>query len=398
MSSLQVLFDSELGYVLLLFGLFVVPRILQRWRVPTAITSFALGAAIGMTSGLLHQDQTLHLMATFGIVSLFLFAGLDVDLGDLRKNAVMVSQHLVIRLGLLATVAFVVGQITSLGIRPAFLFAMALLIPSAGFILDSLAGFGLTPDERFWVKSKVIATELLALGLLFVTLQSTGFARLGLSSLALIAMVAILPFLFRIFALRVVPWAPNSEFAFLLMMAIVVAYATRELGVYYLVGAFVVGVAARRFRETLPALASERMLHAVEVFASFFAPFYFFVAGTEMRLAYFSATSLLYGAILAVTVLPLRMAAVMLHRRSALGEATAESVRVALPMLPTLVFTLVIAGILRERFALPPALYGALIVYTLLNTTFPALLLGASAPVYDSPRLPEADPPAGNLT
>jgi len=386
MTSLKELFESELGYVVLLFGLFVVPRILQRWRIPTGITSFALGATVALTTGLLHQDQTLKLLATFGIVSLFLFAGLDVDLGDLRKNAAVVAQHLVIRLLLLVAVAFGAGQLLSLERRPAILFAMAVLIPSAGFILDSLAGWGLNPDERFWVKTKVIATELLALGLLFVTLQSTGVARLGLSSLALVAMIAILPFLFRIFALRVVPWAPNSEFAFLLMMAIVVAYATRQLGVYYLVGAFVVGVSARRFRETLPALASDRMLHAVEVFSSFFAPFYFFVAGTQMRLEYFSGTSLLYGVALAATVLPLRLAAVMLNRRISLRETTAQSVRVALPMLPTLVLTLVIAGILRDDFDLPASLFGALIVYTIINTMLPALLL-RGAPVADSPKV-----------
>ena len=55
------------------------------------------------------------------------------------------------------------------------------------------------------------------------------------------------------------------------------------VGVYYLVGAFVVGITAQRFRERLPAIASDQMLHAVEVFASFFVPFYFFSAGLHVR-------------------------------------------------------------------------------------------------------------------
>ena len=45
---------SEIAYVGLLFGLFVVPRILQRWGVPTAITAFALGAAASLGLGLFH--------------------------------------------------------------------------------------------------------------------------------------------------------------------------------------------------------------------------------------------------------------------------------------------------------------------------------------------------------
>jgi Kef-type K+ transport system membrane component KefB len=387
--DLRTLFDSELGYVVLLFALFVIPRVLQRWRLPTAITSFALGALGGVGFGLFEHDATLHLLATFGIVALFLFAGLEVEVHELRRNTRILAQHLVVRVLLMGVVAFAAVKLLALDIRPAILMALALVIPSTGFILDSLPAFGLSKDEAFWVKSKAIATELLALGVLFVVLQSTSALRLGLASLALLAIIAILPPVFRLFAVGVVPWAPKSEFAFLLMMAIVVAYATRQLGVYYLVGAFLVGIAARRFREALPAVASERMLHAVEVFASFFAPFYFFVAGASLRPEDLSVASLLIGVGLVVVILPLRLATVVLQRRLALGESTAASVRVALPMLPTLIFTLVIAGILRERFALSSPLFGALIVYAILNTTLPGLLLRTPPPAYDAPELPD---------
>lgn len=389
MSDLETLFRSELGYVVLLFGLFVVPRVLQRWRLPTAITSFALGAAGSIGYGLFQHDTTLHLLATFGIVALFLFAGLEVDLGALRKNTKVLSQHLLIRIGLLGAVALAVTRGTGMEVRPSALVALALLTPSTGFILDSLDGFGLDRDQAFWVKSKAIATELLALLLLFVLLQSTSWQQLALASVALAGTVAVLPTVFRVFAQRVAPYAPKSEFAFLLMMAIVVAYATRQLGVYYLVGAFVVGIAARRFREALPAIASERMLHAVEVFASFFAPFYFFVAGTEMRAEYFSLAAVIAGIAVTAIIVPLRVGATLLHRRAALGETWRLSLRVAVPMTPTLVFTLVIAAMLRDQFAVAPWLFGALILYAILTTVLPGFLLGTPAPTYDAPELPE---------
>lgn len=394
MPDFRALFDSELGYVVLLFALFVIPRVLQRWRLPTAITSFALGAAGGIGFGLFQADQTLHLLATFGIVALFLFAGLEVEIQELRRSTRVIAQHLVIRIVLLGIVTYAGVRWLALDVRPATLVALAVIIPSTGFILDSLPSFGLTKEESFWVKNKAIATELLALGVLFVALQSTSALRLGLATMALVALIAILPPVFRLFAAGVVPWAPKSEFAFLLMMAIVVAYATRQLGVYYLVGAFLVGIAARRFREALPAVASERMLHAVEVFASFFAPFYFFVAGAELRPDDVTWQSVLIGVAITAVILPLRAATVVLQRRLALGEKTAHSLRVAVPMLPTLIFTLVIAGILRDRFALPATLFGALIVYAVLNTTLPGLILRTPPPEYDSPELPEGEPAA----
>lgn len=378
-TALADLLRSELGYVLLLFVLFVLPRFLQRYRLPQAITSVALGAIFGLGFHLFHNDSTVGLLATFGIVSLFLFAGLEVDFDELRREARVLVQHLVVGVGALVVGAWAVQALFDLDFRPALLVSLALLTPSTGFILDSLHRFGLTDRERFWVKSKAIATELVALGALFFTLQSESTARLGLSTGVLLALIALLPVVFRWFAGTVVPYAPKSEFAFLLMVATVAAMVTRRLGVYYLVGAFIVGIVAQGFRRKLPAIASEHMLHAMEVFASVFVPFYFFNAGLHLRRDDFSFDALVIGFGFLAIVTPIRIALVALHRRAVLREALVPTVKVGLSMVPTLVFGLVIAEILRDEFAIAPALFGGLIVYTLGNTLLPGLLLGAEA-------------------
>src|SRR5690606_30062719 len=159
------------------------------------------------------------------------------------------------------------------------LVALALLTPSAGFILDSLGSFGLTKDEKFWVRSKTISAEIVALLVLFFVLQSSSLSRFVMGTAALVLLVVVLPKTFELFARWIAPIAPRPEFACLVMMTIGAAFVTRQLGAYYLVGAFVVGIVAQRFRERLPAMASEEMVHAVDVFASFFIPFYFFGAG-----------------------------------------------------------------------------------------------------------------------
>jgi Kef-type K+ transport system membrane component KefB len=384
----EVNLTAELKYVLLLFALFVVPKVLERWRIPTAITAFALGAAAGLGPHWYQHDATVSLLSTFGIVSLFLFAGLEVEARELRANARILGQHLGLRLLGLAVVAWMVAEAFSLGGRAAALVALALLTPSTGFILDSLDGLGLGEEERFWVRTKAIATELLALGVLFVTLQSTTALQLGISALVLGAMVALLPRVFRLFATAVVPFAPKSEFAFLLMVAIVCALVTRELGVYYLVGAFVVGMAAQQFRARLPALGSEKMLHAIEAFASFFVPFYFFHAGLELRREDFSLAAVLTGFAFTAVLVPARVLLVWLPRLHTLREGFRAALRVSVPMLPTLVFTLVIAQILRDRFAAPPAILGGLVLYAVLTTMLPTFLVrGAPPPDFDSPEL-----------
>lgn len=367
----------ELQYVLLLFGLLVLPKMLQRFRVPSAITQLLLGIAFGAGLGIFQQDETVHLLSTFGIAALFLFAGLDVDIDGLRSGARILVEHLVIVALTLAVAAVLVTQAAPIGWRASVLVALAIVTPSTGFILESLSSLGVSAEESYWIRTKAIASELLALGVLFVTLQSTSAARLGLSAVAMIAMAAFLPVLLRFLADGVSRHAPNSEFAFLLIVAVIFAYATRQLGVYYLVGAFLVGITARRLREQLPRLASDKNLHAVEVFASFFVPFYFFSAGLEINRAALSGSALLLGLGLAAISIPLRVALVIAQRRLRLSETWRQGSRVAVPLIPTLVFTLVLAGILRDRFAISDTLFGGLVVYAALTTIFPAMVLRA---------------------
>lgn len=383
-------FSPEIGYVAVLFALFVIPRALQRFGLPAAITSLALGAGAGLGLGLYQEDTTIHLLAALGISALFLFAGLDVDTRELRANAAVLGQHLLVRAALLAGVAWAIVSFLGFEPRMATMLALALLTPSTGFILDSIGQLGLSDPEKRWVKSKAIATELLALLVMFGTLQSTTLERLGVSLLVLAAMIALLPLLFRTFTVFVVPFAPRSEFAFLLMMAVVCAFVTRALGVYYLVGAFVVGMAAQRFRERLPAIASEQMIHAVEMFASFFVPFYFLGAGLQLRRGDLNLGSLAYGAAFLAVIVPLRAATVVLHRWLALREGPRTGVRVAVAMLPTLVFGLVIAEILRDRFAAPREVFGGVILYTIATTLLPSLFFRRLLPDYQEPRAPES--------
>src|SRR5207253_1314575 len=161
--------SEELQYLLVVVGLFLVPGVLQRFRIPGPITCVALGLLLGAGFQLFHTDSTLPMLGTLGIVSLFLFAGMEVDFSELRRGA------------------------------------------------------------------------------------------------AVVAMIAVLPFVFRGFVGRVLPFAPRSEFAFLVILALICAYVTRLLGVYYLVGAFVVGLTAVRLKDKLPALASERLLVGIEL-------------------------------------------------------------------------------------------------------------------------------------
>ncbi len=377
----------EMTYMALVAGLFILPRGMQRLRIPGAITALGLGAAVNIGFHAFHADTTIELFGTFGIVALFLFAGLEVAVDDLYRHRKVLLQHIGIQGVLLGVSTGVCHMVFGLDVRPALLFSLALFTPSTGFILDSLPTLKLAPDERYFVKAKAIAAELVALFVLFFTVQSTEMTRLGVSTLVLVALVLGLPVLFRIFDRFIVPFAPGTEFTFLILTALMSAYVTRELGVYYLVGAFVVGLTAVRMRHAIPSLSAERLLIGVELFASFFIPFYFFKSGLHLEAEQFSLEALGIAAGLLLVVVPIRVARVAAHWHWVLKHPWATGARVGTAILPTLVFTIVLAEILRDRFQLAPQLFGALIIFTIVNTVIPGILLRIPPPTIETPTL-----------
>ena len=351
----------------------------------------ALGVGLGAGFGLFHGDTTLPMLGMLGIVTLFLFAGLEVDFDELRKGAKVLGGWLVLYSSLLAGTALLASRLLDLEWRPAMLFAAAIFSPSGSFIMDSLNRRGASPAVRFWVRSKAIAAELVSLLVLFVVVQSGSVQSLAIASAALVLMVAVLPWIFRGFVSRVLPYAPKSEFTFLVILALVCAYVTRHLGVYYLVGAFVVGVTAVRLRRKLPALASERLMVGIELFASFFIPLYFFKVGLHLEASLFTLPAIALGLGLIVVVSPVRVGVVALYRKVVLREPFAEGVVIGSYLVPTLVFTVVISGILREQFLIADWLYGALVIYALCSTLVPSLLMKsapAASPILTPVELP----------
>jgi Kef-type K+ transport system membrane component KefB len=366
---------SEVTYLALIFGLLVVPRALQRFLIPAPLTSFGLGMVAALFVPLFAHDATLELLATLGISSLFLVAGLEVDLQAVRRGLWVVLGHLVVRSAMIALTAWLCARYLGVSWQAATLMALAVLTPSTGFILDTLGRLGLNADERFWVTVKAIGGEVLALLVLFGVLQSSSSERLLWASGELLLMIVLLPLIFLVLARWVMPYAPESGFSMLVMVGLIAAYLTKQLGVYYLVGAFLAGFTARLLRERIPLLAPAENLRAVRLFASFFIPFYFFHGGMSVPGGALVWQSLWLGALLAAVVLPLRIAVVWLQRRYISHEDGRTALKVSTALVPTLIFTLVLATILHEAFALPDTWYGALLVYAAITTLLPALVL-----------------------
>ena len=212
---------------------------------------------------------------------------------------------------------------------------------------------------------------------MFFDLQAETSQKLTVSLLGMAAMVLFVPLFFKFFLSVIAPYAEGSEFAFLLMTAILCAIITRKLGAYYLIGAFFVGTAARQFKKMLPPETEIKTMGAMQLFASFFIPFYFFRAGMEIKLSDLNKEALIYGCLWFVAVVPVKIFFTALHRRITLKQPWTEGARVGSSLMPTLVFGLVIAGLLREKFQIDANIFGGVIIYTIMVTMLPGVVLTA---------------------
>jgi Kef-type K+ transport system membrane component KefB len=365
----------EIAYLILIPALLIVPRALQRFLLPAPLACFGFGLLTAVFLGALPQMALLSLMATLGVSTLFLYAGIETDLHVLRGGARELAAHLALRLVNLGALTWAAMQFLGLSWQAGCLLALALLTPSTGFILDTLSSLGLTDEERRSVTNKAIGGELLALVMLFVVLQSDSLAGFATSSAVLVALIVILPLAYLALGRLVVRVAPGSEFSLLIMIGLLAASATDHLGVEYLVGAFLAGLTARLMRGRIPGFASDANLHAVKLFASFFVPFYFFYRGLSVPHKVLGWNALTAGLVAIAVLAPLRVGLVWLQRRLVMKEDGHASLRVAIALVPTLIFTLVLATILRERYGISETIYGALLVYAAVTTLLPSLVM-----------------------
>jgi Kef-type K+ transport system membrane component KefB len=366
-------------YLAVVFGLLVIPRALQRFRLPAPLTCFAFGIIVAGFFKPLITDSVISYLSTLGIAALFLFAGLEVDLAELRRQLPSLAGNFAVRGLVLVACARIAAVYLHLGWQVDCLFALALLTPSTGFILDMLPHSGLDQTEQSEVALHAVAGEVTAVLLFLVISQAGSVKTLLISGGAIALLIAFMPLVFLALGRWVVPYAPGSEFSLLLMVGLICAIITEKLGVYYLVGAFVAGLVARSLSKRMTTLASAENLDAIRLFASFFIPFYFFHNGLGVPSAALVAASLLYGFVLAACLIPVRLAVVWMQSRFMQHRGHRGSFRVAIALTPTLIFTLVIAEILRENFAISPPLYGGLLVYAAIASILPSLTLPAFA-------------------
>lgn len=388
--AMEKLINIELEYQYLIFLslILLLPKILLRFRIPTGITAMALGCFCINLFGWFDQDQLILTLARLGITSLFLFAGMEIEVSALKENYKPLIQYILKSLGLTILTALGIYFIIPTTFQIALIISIAIFTPSAGFILSSLKHYDLNDEEIFWIKMKAISKEIAAIITLFIALQLNDLGSLLQTKLIFLAMFLILPYIFKLYLRFIAPYAPKSEVSFLVIIAFIAGVLTKKLGTHYLVGAFAAGVVAGQFNHFFTSEHAHRIESSLMAFYSIFVPFYFFSAGLVITPDFFTLKGLVIGILLCLTILPLRIYSIILSIKYFIKDFWQDRMKISISLAPNLIFGLVIIGILKEKFNVEPYILSALVIYTLIASFLPSIYFEKTPPEeYDLSRV-----------
>jgi len=366
--------STDLEYLAVFSGVLLLPKMLLRFQIPPGITALLLGVLAAQFDGALIDNQLFRFLSQLGITSLFVFAGFEVDFDEINEDRSYLGKYLIKSLVAIGLIAFGLLHFFDLGVQDSIIFALGIFTPSAGFILSSLHSYSMAKDLEYWVKSKAISKEIISVFILFLAMQGDSLQSFLVSVAFFVFLIVVLPFLFRFFFKFISPFAPNSEVTFLVVLSLVAGVLSKEVGAYYLVGAFVVGLVASRFKKEFIKKDQESLFDSLSSFFTVFLPFYFFMAGLKIKPEEISSQALTIGIAFVVIFVPIRILLIKTSIKLFLKQIKEGAFDISLSLMPTLIFGLVISSVLTERASVPAPYIYALIIYTVITSVLPSIL------------------------
>ena len=264
------------------------PLLLNKLKIPHLLGLIIAGAIIGPNGlNLVLRDSSIILSGTAGLLYIMFLAGLEIDMGDFKKNSGrsfvfgMYTFLIPMALGIVAGL-YVLHFSMETSILLASMFASHTLI--AYPIISKL---GITKDKSVTITvGGTMITDMLALLVLTVIVgMATGvigehfWTRLSISIVIFVLFVVIaFPIAGRWFFKHVQD--SISQYIFVLVMVFLGAYLAELAGIESIIGSFLAGLSLNRL---IP--RSSPLMHRVEFIGnSIFIPF--FLIGVGMLIDY----------------------------------------------------------------------------------------------------------------
>ncbi|MDE5639068.1 MAG: cation:proton antiporter [Odoribacter sp.] len=314
--------DPVLKFLLILVIILFAPLLLNKLKIPHLLGLIIAGAIIGPYGlNLVLRDSSIILSGTAGLLYIMFLAGLEIDMGDFKKNSgkslVFGMYTFLIPMGLGIFAGFYILHFSwETSVLLASMFASHTLI--AYPIVSKL---GITKDKSVTITvGGTIITDTLALLVLTVIVgMATGqtenyfWARLGVSVIFFaLFVILVFPLVGRWFFKRVQD--SISQYIFVLVMVFLGAYLAELAGMEAIIGSFLAGLALNRL---IP--RSSPLMHRVEFIGnSIFIPFFLISVGMliNYRVFFTSFDTIKVGLIMIIVATVAKYAAAWLTQKT----------------------------------------------------------------------------------
>lgn len=314
--------DPVLKFLLILVIILSAPLLLNKLKIPHLLGLIIAGAVIGPHGlNLVLRDSSIILSGTAGLLYIMFLAGLEIDMGDFKKNSGrsfvfgMYTFLIPMGLGILSGLYLLnFSMLTS--ILLASMFASHTLI---AYPIISKLGISKDKSVSITVGGTMITDMLALLVLTIIVGLATGqigdhfWTQLSVSIAVFVLFVVIVfPIAGRWFFKHVQD--SISQYIFVLVMVFLGAYLAELAGIESIIGSFLAGLSLNRL---IP--RSSPLMHRVEFIGnSIFIPFFLIGVGMliDYRAFFTSFDTIKVGLIMIVVATVAKFAAAWLTQKT----------------------------------------------------------------------------------
>lgn len=314
--------DPVLKFLLILLIILAAPLLLNKLRVPHLLGLIIAGAIIGPNGfNLVLRDSSIILSGTAGLLYIMFLAGLEIDMGDFKKNSgksLVFGMYTFLIPMILGTAVglWVLKFSMETSVLLASMFASHTLI---AYPIISKLGISKNNAVSITVGGTMITDTLALLVLTIIVGMTTGNAddafwiRLGISVVVFALFVLLVfPFIGRWFFKRV--HDNISQYIFVLSMVFFGAFLAQLAGMEAIIGSFLAGLALNRL---IP--QSSPLMNRVEfVGNAIFIPFFLLSVGMliDYRAFFTSFETIKVGVVMIIVATAAKYAAAWLTQKT----------------------------------------------------------------------------------
>ena len=248
--------DPVLIFSIVLISVLAAPILAEKVKLPGIIGLIISGVIFGPhLFGILERDRTIELLGTIGLLYIMFQAGLEINIGEIKKN-----KHYSINFGILT---FLIPLIVGMG-AGIYILKMSIIhsvLFASMFSSHTLLTFPIV--TKFGVAKKravtatiggTIITDTLALLILAVIIKMNSgnvdiyfWLKMAMSIiLYTTSVIIILPKITRWFFKRNSDESGNEEYVFIFAVLFITSYLAHVAGLESIIGAFLAGITLNR--------------------------------------------------------------------------------------------------------------------------------------------------------